>query len=146
MQATTRAVTADDFAVWRELWRTYLVFYDTAVDDEIYTTTFARLLNNEPYDPNGLLAMVDDEVVGLTHYMQHRHCWRLENVTYLQDLFTTEAARGCGVATALIEAVYRIADVADCPRVYWLTHELNHTARHLYDKIATKTEFVKYQR
>ena len=47
---------------------------------------------------------------------------------------------------ALITAVYAAADEAGAPSVYWLTQEGNTTARQLYDRIATPTDFMKYQR
>jgi GNAT superfamily N-acetyltransferase len=67
-------------------------------------------------------------------------------VTYLQDLFTTPDARGKGVARSLIETVYADADAAGRPAVYWLTQTGNSTARALYDKIATATDFMVYRR
>jgi GNAT superfamily N-acetyltransferase len=80
------------------------------------------------------------------HYLFHRHGWKIENTCYLQDLFTAPDARGRGVARALIEAVYTEADRQGAPVVYWLTQDFNHTARALYDKVAVKTPFIKYQR
>ena len=38
------------------------------------------------------------------------------------------------------------ADAAGSPGVYWLTQQDNLTAQQLYDRIATKTDFIKYQR
>ena len=84
--------------------------------------------------------------MGLTHYLFHRHGWRIENVVYLQDLYVDPEVRGTGAGRALIEAVYRAADEAGCPSVYWLTQDFNSTARQLYDRIATVTPFIKYQR
>jgi GNAT superfamily N-acetyltransferase len=65
---------------------------------------------------------------------------------YLQDLFTTPAARGQGVGRALIEAVYAKAREAGSPRVYWHTHETNATARRLYDEIAEMSGFLVYRK
>ena len=56
------------------------------------------------------------------------------------------SVRGQGVGRALIEAVYAAADAAGCPSVYWMTQEFNAEARKLYDRIATLTPFIKYQR
>lgn len=63
---------------------------------------------------------------------------------YLNDLFTEQTARGSGVARALIEAVYDAARERGAEQVYWTTQEFNSTARVLYDKVATKTPFIKY--
>jgi GNAT superfamily N-acetyltransferase len=141
-----RKLEAGDESVWRRLWTAYLEFYETSVPEAVYRTTFARLLGDDPHDYLGLVAERDGEVIGIAHYLFHRHCWRIEDVVYLQDLFVDPAARGTGAGRALIEAVYREADAAGCPAVYWLTQEFNDTARRLYDRVATVTPFVKYQR
>ncbi|MDG2406467.1 MAG: GNAT family N-acetyltransferase, partial [Paracoccaceae bacterium] len=44
------------------------------------------------------------------------------------------------------EAVYQAADAHGTPTVYWLTQDFNHTARQLYDRVATLTPFIKYNR
>ena len=56
------------------------------------------------------------------------------------------AHRGAGVGRALIESVYHAADANATPSVYWLMQEFNHTARQLYDRVATVTPFIKYTR
>ena len=146
MTTTIRPLAANDEAEWRRLWTGYLEFYETSVSEEVYRTTFARLLGDDPHDYHGLIAEQGGRPVGLTHYLFHRHCWRVENVVYLQDLYVDPDARGTGVGRALIEAVYAAADEAGCPAVYWLTQDFNATARQLYDRIATVTPFIKYQR
>ena len=143
---TIRPLEAGDHDEWRRLWTAYLAFYESTVSEDVYATTWTRLLGDEPYDPNGLIALVDGKPAGLVHYIFHRHCWRTENVCYLQDLYADPAVRGTGVGGALIEAVYARADAAGCPSVYWMTQDFNATARQLYDRIATLTPFIKYQR
>ena len=146
MSVIVRELRAEDEPQWRELWTGYLEFYETSVPEEVYRTYFQRLLGDDPQDYHGLVAEKDGELIGLTHYLFHRHGWRIENVVYLQDLFVSKAARGTGAGRALIEAVYAKADEAGCPSVYWLTQDFNATARQLYDRIATVTPFIKYQR
>lgn len=146
MTATVRPLRPEDEAEWRRLWTGYLTFYETAVPEEVYRTTFARLLSGDGHEYHGLIAERDGRPVGLTHYLFHRHCWRIENVVYLQDLYVDPEVRGSGAGRALIEAVYAAADAAGCPMVYWLTQEFNATARQLYDRIAKVTPFIKYQR
>lgn len=146
MTVIVRDLRAEDEPQWRTLWTGYLEFYETSVPEEVYQTYFQRLLGDDPQDYHGLVAERDGELVGLTHYLFHRHGWRIENIVYLQDLYVSEAARGTGAGRALIEAVYARADAAGCPSVYWLTQDFNTTARQLYDRIATETPFIKYQR
>ena len=141
-----RSLAPSDHADWHRLWTAYLAFYETTLPEEIYDSTWSRLLGNDAYDPIGLIAEVDGRPVGLTHYFFHRHCWKVENVCYLQDLYADPDVRGQGIGRALIEAVYAAADAAGCPSVYWTTQDFNTDARKLYDRVGTLTPFIKYQR
>lgn len=143
---TIRPLAATDEAAWRALWTGYLDFYKSSVPEAVYASTFARLLGGDAQDFHGLVAEQDGVVVGLVHYLFHRHCWRVENVCYLQDLYADPAVRGTGVGRKLIEAVYDAADLAGAPAVYWLTQEDNSAGRRLYDRVGQLTNFIKYQR
>ncbi len=141
-----RPLAAKDEARWRVLWSGYLDFYKSSVPEAVYASTFARLLGDDTQDFHGMVAELDGEVVGLVHYLFHRHCWRIENVCYLQDLYADPAVRGTGIGRKLIEAVYQAADEAGAPAVYWLTQEDNAVGRRLYDRVGQKTDFIKYAR
>jgi GNAT superfamily N-acetyltransferase len=143
---TIRPLRATDRAQWAEMWTDYLIFYETSVKPEVYDSTFERLLGDDPRDFNALVAEQDGRLVGLTHYLFHRHAWKIEEVCYLQDLFARPESRGTGVGRALIEAVYDVADRHGAPAVYWLTQDFNETARHLYDRIAVLSPFIRYNR
>ena len=141
-----RPITAPDEAAWRALWLAYLRFYDTDLPESVIANTFARLISGAAAEPRGFLAFRGEKAVGLVHYLFHRHCWRVEDVCYLQDLFTAPEARGHGAGRALIAAVYDAADAAGAPAVYWLTAENNARARALYDRIGRKSPFIRYNR
>ncbi len=141
-----RALRAEDEPAWREMWRAYLAFYESTVPEAVYASTFARLLGDDPRDFNALVAEKDGALVGLAHYLFHRHAWKIEEVCYLQDLYATPETRGTGVGRALIEGVYAAADAHGAGSVYWLTQDGNRTARRLYDRIGALTPFIKYQR
>ena len=146
MPATIRPLRAEDEAEWRRLWTGYLAFYQTTVPEPVYVSTFARLLGDDPQDFSALVAEGDGRLLGLTHYLFHRHAWKVENVCYLQDLYVDPETRGTGLGRKLIEAVYARADAAGAPAVYWLTQDFNHEARQLYDRIAKVTPFIRYVR
>lgn len=141
-----RPISLSDRSQWGGLWTAYLAFYGTTRPSSLFDTYFDRLLGNDPQDFSGLVAERDGTLVGLTHYLFHRHGWRVENVCYLQDLYADPTVRGQGVGRKLIEGVYRAADAAGCPSVYWLTQDFNAQARKLYDRIGTVTPFIKYDR
>jgi GNAT superfamily N-acetyltransferase len=140
-----RALERGDEGDWRRLWRLYLAFYETERPEAVYAETFRRLL--DPAEPmRGLVALRDGGVIGICNVIFHRHGWSEANVTYLQDLYVDETARGSGAGRALIEAVYALADAEGAPSVYWMTQEFNYRGRMLYDRVGVKTPFIKYQR
>lgn len=141
-----RPVRAEDEPEWRRLWTGYLAFYETSLPEEIFASTFRRLLTEDLREPRGLVAVLGPRTVGLVHYIFHRHCWRIEDACYLQDLYADPDVRGQGIGRALIEAVYRAADAAGCPSVYWLTQEFNYAGRMLYDRVGRRTPFIRYDR
>ena len=143
---TIRPLSRDDHDDWRRLWTLYLEFYETSVAEEVYATTWERFFTDDPNEFECIVAEQDGKLVGIVHYLFHRHCWKVENVCYLQDLYADAEVRGTGVGRALIEAVYKAADEAGAPAVYWLTQEFNHTARQLYDRIGKLTPFIRYNR
>ena len=50
------------------------------------------------------------------------------------------------LAALLIEHVYADATRRGVPRVYWTTHESNHNAMQLYDRIADRSPFIQYRK
>lgn len=141
-----RPLAHADFAAWSGLWAAYLDFYGTTVPDAVHTLTFNRMLGDDPREFKALVAEHNGKLVGLTHYLFHRHAWKITDVCYLQDLFVDPSVRGTGAGRALIEAVYAAADTQGAPNVYWLTQDFNDTGRQLYDRVGTLTPFIKYQR
>jgi GNAT superfamily N-acetyltransferase len=141
-----RDIEPQDRAQWAVLWQGYLEFYKMAdLAPEITELTWQRFFDAaEPVF--ALVAEEDGVLLGLVHTIFHRNTWCLEDVCYLEDLFTSPAARGKGVGRALIEAVYAKAQEKKASRVYWLTHETNLTAQALYDKVAAKSGFIQYRK
>ncbi len=142
-----RPIERCDLAAWSVLWDGYNAFYGrsgaTALAPEITQMTWSRFF--DAYEPvHALVAEKNGELLGLVHSIFHRNTIMLGPTCYLQDLFTSAAARGKGVGRALIEAVYAHAKTAGAVRVYWHTHETNQTAMALYDKVAARTGFVVY--
>ncbi len=137
-------LTADDKAAWFTLWAGYQAFYETDLT-AVTATTWTRLLH--PSEPlHGALATVDGTPAGLVHWVIQRSTWTIANTCYLQDLFVTPTHRGTGAGRALITHATQAAQTAGCADIYWLTHATNTTAMRLYDRMATKTGFLHYQR
>lgn len=143
---TIRPFADQDRAAWEPLWSGYLKFYGQDLPAEATEATWQRLLDADA-DMHGLGAFLGSgRMVGIVHYLYHPVTWSIAPRCYLEDLFVDETARGSGAGRALIEAVYAAADERGADQVYWLTEETNHTARSLYDRLARRTPFIKYQR
>jgi GNAT superfamily N-acetyltransferase len=145
---TIKPVADQDYARWKSLWDGYNAFYgrsgSTALPDVVTRTPWKRFLDsNEPM--YALVAERDGQLLGLVHFLFHRSTISQGSSCYLQDLFTTKAARGAGVGRALIEAVHERAREAGASRLYWQTHETNTDAMKLYDKVAEKSGFIVYR-
>lgn len=142
-----RAINASDRDQWQALWDGYQRFYGyTDRPQAFFDQAIARLLSGDAADFQGLVADDGGRLLGLTHYVYHPNLWRPGGVCYLQDLFTLPEARGKGVGRALIEAVADAARMRGAEAVYWLTAEDNYSGRMLYDRVAARTPFIKYQR
>ena len=139
---TIGRIGAADRAAWDTLFTGYNVFYGRTPDQSFLDRAWSRF---EPdTDLHALGATLDGELVGIAHFFTHPSTTAAD-VCYLQDLFTSEAARGKGVGRALITAVADWAREQGCGRLYWLTHEDNTTARRLYDQVAINKGFIQYQ-
>lgn len=140
-----RGIEPGDGEAWAQLWKAYLAFYDTMLSEDVYASTWSRLL--DPNEPTwGALALKDGVPVGLVHWIYHRHNWTIADICYLQDLFVAPEGRGQGFGGALIDHVATNASAKGSSRVYWLTHESNASARALYDKVSQRSGFIQYRR
>ena len=144
---TIRALRAEDKDQWQRLYDVYQGFYGRPdLPQGFFDSGFARLMSGDRRDFQGLVAADGGQLLGLTHYVFHPTMRTPAGTCYLQDLFTVPEARGKGVGRALIEAVCDAARSRGALEVYWLTAEDNYPGRMLYDRVASRTPFIKYGR
>ena len=137
-----RPLQLRDRQAWEPLARGYKEFYNTPTSDAEFDAAWLRLMSSDG-TVFALGAKVEGELVGIAHYVFHASTWA-PSVCYLQDLFTSPAERGKGVARALIEGVAAHAIGRGAQRLYWLTQEDNQVARMLYDQVAQFNGFIRY--
>jgi GNAT superfamily N-acetyltransferase len=140
-----RNLQTGDRTQWDALWRDYLRFYRQRLPQAVTDATFARLID-ERSQPHALVAVRDGRLLGFAHFLFHPTTWSHSQLCYLEDLFVEPQARGGGIGRALIEAVYAAADRAQAASVYWMTQEFNADGRALYDTLAHRTSFIRYER
>ncbi len=144
MTLLVRELEIGDRARWQELWSGYLTFYKTALAASQTELTWNRLLD-PAYDSHCLVAVAEDQIIGITHYSFQNSTWAPIDYCYLEDLYVDENARGNGAGRALINAVKEIAERHGSSRLYWNTDSTNVTARKLYDSYTAESGKVQYR-
>jgi len=139
-----RLVQAEDKSDWIALWEAYLRFYETARPSEVYEMTWQRIMDSDE-KMFSALAFQDGKAVGLVNFLYHKSFWDIEERIYLNDLYVDPTCRGAGVGAGLIKTVEKHGSDHNVASVYWLTSTQNKQAQVLYDKVAMKTSFIKYQ-
>lgn len=138
-----RAITSVDRQLWEPLWLGYLAFYEKTVPQEVTELTWDRLTTG--HDVRGLLALSSGEALGLVHFLHHPSTSNIGGNCYLQDLFVVPSARGKRIGRRLIAAVAQEAREERAALVYWQTEEFNGPARRLYERVAKRSPFIRYQ-
>lgn len=144
--AVVRPLELRDAAAWRELFAAYGRFYATEFSDDVLDRVWA-LLSDPDAGIVALVAELGDRVVGIAHARAYPDTFTGGLDWYLDDLYVEEAARGAGAATALIDGVAAVAREQGSTGVLrWITAADNERAQRLYDRIATRTGWVTYER
>lgn len=131
---------------WRRLYNGYGAFYKVEMTDRIAEAVWGWLLD-PAHVMNGLIAEDENgKAIGLAHIRAMPRPLSGGECGFLDDLFVDPEARGSGVFEALFAAMDEMAKEKGWPMVRWLTQEFNYRGRSAYDRIATKTPFILYQR
>ena len=133
-----------DSEAWLALWRGYCTALDGTVSDTITQGVWRRIVMPEEATWCLLACRAEGEPVGFANYILHPHTWSLQPVCYLEDLFVAPEVRGSGAGRLLIEQLVSLGKQHGWRRIYWHTHEDNHRARALYDRIIPRTDYVRY--
>ena len=141
----TRALSKTDYPAWRPLWDQYLVFYQHQLSEEQTLLTFERLADADS-GFHAIVIEVENQIVGFAHCSFTSSTWSETMDLYLEDLFVDPAQRGKGLGRALIESVAEFAKENGSRKLYWQTHKDNQVAQRLYNSLATKSEFVIYEK
>ena len=139
-----RELADHDREQWGRLWSAYLDFYGQRLSPDATISAWERLVAR--HAGMGGLVAVDgaDTLLGFAHHVVHPHTWGPRDVCYLEDLMVDPAHRGRGIGRALIDDLVERARAWGCETVYWHTDEGNAAARRLYDRVATLTDYRRY--
>ena len=132
------------YEVWIELYHKYAEYYEVDIPKDNFDLTW-KWLTSENYPFWGILADVDSKIVGFAHFRSLPSPLDSCEVGFLDDLFVLQEYRGKKIGYSLIEKVHQIGKSKNWPYINWITKDDNYTARTLYDKISTKTDWNFYE-
>ena len=141
---TIRTVGPGDEAEWRRLWNLYQTFYQVTLSDAVTASAWRRIVSADTPHIGGLVAERGPGLVGMLNFVVHEITWAIAPVCYLEDLYVDEAVRGGGIGRALIERLVARGRDAGWHRIYWNTARDNSPAQRLYNKLAERTGWVRY--
>lgn len=146
---SVRPLGASDEVRWRELFRGYRAFYDLPESEEVVSRVW-DWLSDPRHECRALIAESgggaesDGEIVAIGHYRRFSRPSTGSVGIWLDDLFTDPAARGRGAARAIIARLTDIAGSEGRSVVRWITRDDNVRAQAVYDRVATRTDWVTY--
>jgi GNAT superfamily N-acetyltransferase len=144
VSADIRPIAAADRADWAELFLAYGVFYETEFSPEVLDGVWTWLMDAD-HELSALVAAQGGRLVGLAHLHRVADTFTARPKWYLDDLYVRPEARGAGVAGALIAACAATAHAAGGGTLGWITASDNVTAQRLYDRVATRADWVSYE-
>ena len=143
--ATVRSIEHDDHDAWKRLFTAYGVFYETDFPPQVLDGVWAWLMD-AAHPVSALVAELDGVLVGFAHLRRLEDTFTAGPSWFLDDLYVVPERRGAGIAGALIDACDATAHAAGGGTLRWITASDNTTAQRLYDRVATRTTWVTYEK
>ena len=147
--ALIRPIAPGDRESWRALFTAYGVFYRTEFPPAVLDGVWEWLMD-AAHEVSALVAELPGasgpQLVGFAHLRRLQDTFTAGPAWSLDDLYVAPGHRGAGIAGALIEACAAAAHSAGGGTLRWITASDNATAQRLYDRVATRTTWVTYER
>lgn len=151
MAVHVRPITAADHDRWRELFLAYGVFYETAFSEDVVDGVWSWLTDAQ-HPVTAFVAVVETAgnvegaIAGFAHFRSQPDTFVAGPGWYLDDLYTDPDYRGSGAASSLITAIEKHARAHGGGTLRWITAADNAVAQRLYDRLATRTSWVTYEK
>lgn len=137
--------TPADRPDWTRLYQGYAEYYRMPMDDTILATVWDWLQAPDGPLQGRLARNADGTAIGLMHFRAMPSPLRGAKIGFLDDLYVDPAHRGSGAVDTMLEALREEAHHQGWPFVRWITKEQNYRARGVYDRHATRTDWLTYQ-
>lgn len=129
-------------AEWDVLYAAYADYYKVEQNQEMRDRTWGWIIEGRII----CLMAVNEEgrPVGFAHIREFLRPLSSTSAGYLDDLFVDPSQRGGGVVNLLFDAAKALGRDSSWSVIRWITREDNYRARSVYDRIATRTNWVTY--
>jgi GNAT superfamily N-acetyltransferase len=140
-----RSATDEDEPAFLDMWRDFV----SLAPDEPGNRSMGELNWTRIMDPqHGLQCIVavdsGNAPFGFTLFLAFPFTWSRGDACYLQDIFVRAEARGKGGAQAMIEHLRQLGLKAGWFKIFWMTQPDNFAAQRLYDKVAKRMNYLRY--
>ena len=130
---------------WEVLYQGYRRHYGQAPDRQAADSVWGWITGHGTPLEGRVARDGAGRVVGLIHFRAVPRPLHGAAGGYVDDMFVAEAARGSGLAEALIEAVMTIGRERGWSDIRWITSDDNYRARGFYDRIGRRTMMLTYE-
>jgi len=129
-------------ADWGVLYAAYADYYRVEQSPEMRARTWGWIMEGRIIC---LMALNEEgRPVGLAHIREFLRPLSSTIAGYLDDLFVDPSQRGGGVVNLLFDAAKALGREQNWSVIRWITRDDNYRARSVYDKVATRTNWVTY--
>jgi GNAT superfamily N-acetyltransferase len=129
-------------AEWDVLYAAYADYYKVEQNQEMRDRTWGWIMEGRI---NCLMALDEaGKPVGFAHIREFLRPLSSTVAGYLDDLFVSPSERGGGVVDLLFDAARALGRERKWSVIRWITRDDNYRARSVYDKVATRTNWVTY--
>jgi ribosomal protein S18 acetylase RimI-like enzyme len=129
-------------AEWDRLYAGYAAYYKVEQTAEMRDRTWGWIMDGRITCFIALDA--DGKPVALAHIREFLRPLMSSVAGYLDDLYVDPTLRGSGVVDDLFEAAKALGRERQWSVIRWITREDNYRARSVYDRRATRTNWVTY--
>src|SRR5262245_2560227 len=129
-------------AAWDALYAAYAEYYKVEQTAEMRDRTWGWIMEGRIICLMALDA--GGRPVGIAHIREFLRPLSSTVAGFLDDLFVDPAQRGGGVVDALFKAASATGRDRNWSVIRWITRDDNYRARSVYDRVATRTNWVTY--
>ena len=129
-------------AEWDALYTDYAAYYMVDQNQEMRDRTWSWIMEGRILCFMALSA--HGRPVDIAHVREFLRPLASSVAGYLDDLFVAQGARGSGAVEALFDAARELGRDRQWSVIRWITRDDNYRARSVYDRLATRTNWVTY--